>query len=180
MVTTETSHGDLVNALARAGFAMPVDAARHLVAVALSAGDLGRVAAACSDAPDPDLAIAQLCRWIAMTGTVPGAGMLGRLASVLGVSTSLGAFLARRPHAGEVLRDARSIEGPKGAATLRNGAQRPVEGAHHLRIGLPAQVLGGIERRITLHARDYSFSAPPEPVTPSSASRKRSSSPGVL
>src|SRR5437867_9112653 len=105
---------------------MPVEAARHLVSVALAPGDLRRVAAACAEAPDPDLAVAQLCRWIAMTGTVPGAGMLGRLASVLGVSTSLGAFLARRPQAGEVLREARAIDRPKEAGTLRHSAQRAV------------------------------------------------------
>jgi glutamate-ammonia-ligase adenylyltransferase len=126
VATTETSHADLVNALARAGFALPVDAARHLVSVALTPSDLRRVAAACAEAPDPDLALAQLCRWIAMTGAVPGAGMLSRLASVLGVSTSLGAFLARRPQAAEILRDARTIEGPKTESTLRASALRAV------------------------------------------------------
>ncbi|MCA1831822.1 MAG: hypothetical protein LC750_03630, partial [Actinobacteria bacterium] len=126
MATTETSHTDLVNALARAGFGMPVEAARHLVSVALAPGDLRRVASACAESPDPDLAIGQLCRWIAMTGAVPGAGMLSRLAMVLGVSTSLGAFLARRPDAAEILREARSIEGPKSESTLRTSALRTI------------------------------------------------------
>jgi glutamate-ammonia-ligase adenylyltransferase len=77
-------------------------------------------------APDPDLAIAQVCRWIAMTGHVPGGGMLTRLAAVLGLSTSLGAFIARRPDAAEIIREARAIEAPKQRETLRSSALRAV------------------------------------------------------
>jgi glutamate-ammonia-ligase adenylyltransferase len=126
VAATDTSHGDFVTSLARVGYAFPIEAARNITAVALGAADVKRVTRACADAPDPDLALAQVCRWIAMTGSVPGAGMLGRLASVLGLSTSLGAFIARRPDAAEVLRDAHAVEGPKSRDALRTQAARAV------------------------------------------------------
>lgn len=96
---------ELHAALARAGFARPADAARHLQSVALGPKGMERVAAAAAEAPDPDLAVAQICRFIAMTGRVPAASMLQRLAAVLGLSTSLGAFLARHPDAAAVLKE---------------------------------------------------------------------------
>jgi [glutamine synthetase] adenylyltransferase / [glutamine synthetase]-adenylyl-L-tyrosine phosphorylase len=106
-------HGELQAALARAGFSSPADAERHLQAVALGNEGTARVLNACADAADPDLALAAVCRWIAVTGRVPSSAFLGRLAAVLGVSSSLGGFVARHPDAAEVLRDGRSVARPR-------------------------------------------------------------------
>ena len=101
--------GDLPVALARLGYDSPADAARHLEGVALGTEGTVRVAKACASAADPDLAVAQVCRWIAMSGRVPNEAGLTRLAAVLGLSTSLGAFLARHPETAEILTDARHL-----------------------------------------------------------------------
>jgi glutamate-ammonia-ligase adenylyltransferase len=124
---TATTHSDeLAHSLARSGFTRPTDAARHLTACALQGEALHRVAAACADAPDPDLAVAQICRWIAITGRVPSSGLLSRLAAVLGLSTSLGAFLSRHPEHADLLRDSRSLAKPRTRKTLADSALRAV------------------------------------------------------
>ena len=131
-----TGTDELSHALARSGFVRPVDAARHLAACALDGEGLRRVAAACADAADPDLAIAQLCRWIAITGRVPSSGFLARLAAVLGLSTSLGAFLSRHPEQAEVLRDGRALAKPRTRKGLADTAIRALRGDDDPRIAL--------------------------------------------
>jgi len=123
-VATVPRAGDLAVALARMGFEAPSDAARHLEAVALDRQGVARVARAAAGAADPDLAVAQICRWIAMAGRVPGEQALERLAAVLGVSTSLGAFLARHPDHASVLLDGRTANHPRSARALIEQAQR--------------------------------------------------------
>lgn len=108
--------GNLPAALARAGFAFPSDAARHLEAVSLGVEGTTRVVRACATAADPDLAVAQVCRWIAISGRVPSPSTMKRLAAVLGLSTSLGAFLSRHPEHASVITDARAGR----AKTLRS------------------------------------------------------------
>jgi [glutamine synthetase] adenylyltransferase / [glutamine synthetase]-adenylyl-L-tyrosine phosphorylase len=125
-VTAPTSTDELSHVLARSGFARAVDAARHLTACALQGDGLQRVVAACADAPDPDLAVAQICRWIAITGRVPASGLLTRLAQVLGLSTSLGAFLSRHPEHADLLRDSRALAKPRTRKALHDSALRAV------------------------------------------------------
>jgi glutamate-ammonia-ligase adenylyltransferase len=126
-VPTLSSGADLAHALARAGFARPTDAVRHLAACALDGEALRRVVAACAEAPDPDLAVAQVCRWIAVSGRVPASGFLERLAAVLGLSTSLGAFLARHPEQADALRGARALARPRTRKGLADLALRAVQ-----------------------------------------------------
>ena len=121
-----TRTDELSHALARAGFLRPQDAARHLAACALDGEALRRVIAACAEAPDPDLAAAQLCRWIAITGRVPSSAFLERLAAVLGLSTSLGAFLSRHPEHADVVRDAAALVKPRTRKGLTDRALRAV------------------------------------------------------
>ncbi|HEX9696828.1 MAG TPA: bifunctional [glutamine synthetase] adenylyltransferase/[glutamine synthetase]-adenylyl-L-tyrosine phosphorylase [Actinomycetota bacterium] len=151
-----TTLSELHAALARAGFARPVDAARHLQSVALGPKGMERVAAAASDAPDPDLAVAQICRLIAMTGRVPSAAMLQRLAAVLGLSTSLGAFLARHPDAAEMLRED-ALAAPKDIKTLRTRARKLVASSDD-----PLTALRMFKRRelLRIAARDLAAGAP--------------------
>ena len=118
--------GDLPVALARLGYDSPADAARHLEAVALGVEGTLRVAKACASAPDPDLAVAQVCRWIAMSGRIPNEAGLRRLAAVLGLSTSLGAFVARHPETADMLTDARHLTKGRSARSLFDEAQRVV------------------------------------------------------
>ena len=118
--------GDLPVALARLGYDSPADASRHLEAVALGVEGTLRVAKACATAPDPDLAVAQVCRWIAMSGRVPNEAGLRRLASVLGLSTSLGAFVARHPDTADMLIDARHLSKGRSARSLFDEALRVV------------------------------------------------------
>jgi glutamate-ammonia-ligase adenylyltransferase len=135
-VTAPTRTDELTNALARAGFARPVDAARHLAACALDGEALRRVTEACAEGPDPDLAVAQLCRWIAITGRVPSSGFLSRLAAVLGLSTSIGAFLSRHPEQAEVLRDGRSLLKPRTRKGLADQAIRALHATEDPRAAL--------------------------------------------
>ena len=118
--------GDLPVALARLGYDSPADASRHLEAVALGVEGTLRVAKACATAPDPDLAVAQVCRWIAMSGRVPNEAGLRRLAAVLGLSTSLGAFVARHPDTADMLIDARHLSKGRSARSLFDEALRVV------------------------------------------------------
>ncbi|MGZ4139237.1 MAG: DUF294 nucleotidyltransferase-like domain-containing protein, partial [Actinomycetota bacterium] len=118
--------GDLPVALARLGYAAPTDVARHLEAVALGVDGTVRVAKACAKAADPDLAVTQLCRWIAMSGRVPNQAGLERLAAVLGLSTSLGDFLSRHPEAAEMIVDARHVAKPRSPRALTDEALRLV------------------------------------------------------
>jgi len=99
--------GGLAVALARLGFASSTDAVRHLESARLGEEGMARIARACANAADPDLAVAQVCRWIAMSGHVPSQTGAERLAAVLGLSTSMGAFLARRPEQAKVVLDKR-------------------------------------------------------------------------
>ncbi len=108
------------------GFIAPADAARHLEAVSLGTDGTARVAKAAASAADPDLAVAQVCRWIAMSGTVPQTAAMHRLAAVLGVSTSLGAFLARHPDQAEVVTDVRTSSKPRTLKALVDQATRVV------------------------------------------------------
>lgn len=124
MAPAPTIYTDLQHALARAGFAAPADAARHLQAVALGREGTERVVGACAEAADPDLAVAQVCRWIAISGRVPPSSFLARLCSVLGLSTSLGAFLARHPEAAEAIRETRRVAAPRGRKKLIDEAAR--------------------------------------------------------
>ncbi|MFY9588442.1 MAG: bifunctional [glutamine synthetase] adenylyltransferase/[glutamine synthetase]-adenylyl-L-tyrosine phosphorylase, partial [Actinomycetota bacterium] len=84
----------------------------------------------------PDLAIAQLCRWIAITGRVPSSGFLARLAAVLGLSTSLGAFLSRHPEHAEILRDGRALAKPRTRKALADAAARALRGDDDPRLAL--------------------------------------------
>ena len=118
--------GDLPVALARLGYDSPADAARHLEGVALGVEGTVRVAKACASAADPDLAVAQVCRWIAMSGRVPNEAGLKRLAAVLGLSTSLGTFLARHPETAEILTDARHLTKGRSPRALGEEALRMV------------------------------------------------------
>jgi len=131
-VATVPRVGDLPVALARLGYTSPSDAARHLEAVALGVEGTARVAKTCATAADPDLALAQVCRWIAMSGQqVPSVAGLKRLASVLGLSTSLGAFLARHPEAADTVTDARHLSKPRPARVLIDEALRVVGSTEH-------------------------------------------------
>jgi len=123
-VAAPTRLDDLTHQLARMGFARPSDAVRHLTACALEGDALTRVAAACAEAADPDLAAAQVCRWIAMTGRVPSREFLARLAAVLGLSTSLGAFLSRHPEQADLLRDGSALAKPRTRKGLADAAIR--------------------------------------------------------
>jgi glutamate-ammonia-ligase adenylyltransferase len=134
LATTGTD--ELTHALARSGFARPTDAARHLTACALVGEALRRVIEACSDAADPDLAAAQLCRWIAITGRVPSSGFLSRLSAVLGLSTSLGAFLSRHPEQADVLRDARALTKARTRKGLADQALRALHASDDPRAAL--------------------------------------------
>ncbi len=136
VVTPPTGTDELSHALARTGFARPLDAARHLAACALDGEGLRRVATACADAPDPDLAIAQICRWIAITGRVPASSFVVRLAAVLGLSTSLGAFLSRHPEQADVLRDGRALGKSRTRRGLAEAAIRALHGDEDPRIAL--------------------------------------------
>ncbi|MGH2784844.1 MAG: bifunctional [glutamine synthetase] adenylyltransferase/[glutamine synthetase]-adenylyl-L-tyrosine phosphorylase [Actinomycetota bacterium] len=124
-----TRTDELSHSLARAGFIRPADAARHLAACALDGEALRRVIVACADAPDADLAAAQVCRWIAITGRVPSSAFLERLAAVLGLSTSLGAFLSRHPEHADVLRDAAALAKPRTRKGAIDQALRAVHGS---------------------------------------------------
>jgi glutamate-ammonia-ligase adenylyltransferase len=138
-----------------------LDAARHLTACALDGDALRRVISACSDAPDPDLAAAQICRWIAITGRVPASGFLTRLAAVLGLSTSLGAFLSRHPEQADVLRDARALGKPRTRKGLTDQALRAVHASDD-----PRAALRVFKRRELLRvaSRDLSGGVPVEEI----------------
>jgi glutamate-ammonia-ligase adenylyltransferase len=128
-VATAPRVGDLPVALARLGYDSPGDAARHLEAVALGLEGTTRVAKACATAADPDLAVAQVCRWIAMSGRVPNEAGLQRMAAVLGLSTSLGQFLARHPETAELLTDARHLTKGRSLHSLCDEASKVVSDA---------------------------------------------------
>jgi glutamate-ammonia-ligase adenylyltransferase len=153
--------GDLPSALARLGFANPTDAARHLEAVALGYEGTVRVAKACSTAADPDLAVAQICRWIAISGRVPSPSSLQRLAAVLGLSTSLGAFLARHPEHAEVVIDARHAAKPRTLKSMADQAARVVGRSDH-----PMAALRLWKRRemLRIAARDLAGIVPVEEI----------------
>jgi len=125
-VATAPRVGDLPVALARLGYDSPGDAARHLEAVALGLEGTVRVAKACATAADPDLAVVQVCRWIAMSGRVPNEAGLRRMAAVLGLSTSLGQFLARHPETADILTDARHLSKGRSLHSLTDEALRVV------------------------------------------------------
>jgi len=113
------------------GFQQSTDAARHLEAAMLGNEGIARVARACAAAADPDLAVGQLCRWISMSGRVPNPAALQRLAAVLGLSTSLGAFIARHPEHADVVTDARHAAKPRSAKALIDQAARVVARAEN-------------------------------------------------
>ncbi|MGH2794028.1 MAG: bifunctional [glutamine synthetase] adenylyltransferase/[glutamine synthetase]-adenylyl-L-tyrosine phosphorylase [Actinomycetota bacterium] len=156
-----TRTDELSHSLARAGFVRPTDAARHLAACALDGEALRRVIAACADAPDPDLAATQLCRWIAMSGRVPSSAFLERISAVLGLSTSLGAFLARHPEHADVLRDAGALAKPRTRKGATDQALRAVHGSDD-----PATALRVWKRREILRVacRDLAGGASVEEV----------------
>ncbi|MBI4729067.1 MAG: bifunctional glutamine-synthetase adenylyltransferase/deadenyltransferase, partial [Acidobacteria bacterium] len=156
-----TIEADLQAALARAGFAAPADAVRHLRAAALGREGISRVVAACADAADPDLALVQVCRWIAISGRVPSGAFLARLAPVLGLSTSLGAFLARHPEHAEVLRDGRRLATPKRRPKLALQAMRAVRAADD---PLPALRVWKRRELLRIAARDLAGGASVEEV----------------
>ncbi len=160
-MATPTRTDELSHALARAGFIRPQDAARHLTACALEGEAQRRVIAACAEAPDPDLAAAQLCRWIAITGRVPSSAFLERLAAVLGLSTSLGAFLSRHPEHADVLKDAAALAKPRTRKGSTDQALRAVHGSDD-----PASALRIWKRREILRvaARDLAGGASVEDV----------------
>ncbi|MEX2555468.1 MAG: bifunctional [glutamine synthetase] adenylyltransferase/[glutamine synthetase]-adenylyl-L-tyrosine phosphorylase [Actinomycetota bacterium] len=160
-MATPTRTDELSHALARAGFLRPQDAARHLAACALDGEALRRVIAACAEAPDPDLAAAQLCRWIAMSGRVPSSAYLERLAAVLGLSTSLGAFLSRHPGQADVLRDGSALQKPRTRKGLTDQALRAVHSSDD-----PATALRIWKRREVLRiaCRDLAGGASVEDV----------------
>jgi [glutamine synthetase] adenylyltransferase / [glutamine synthetase]-adenylyl-L-tyrosine phosphorylase len=160
-VVRTTPIGDLQHALARLGFARPSDAQRHLESVGLNLQGIQRVAGAAAEAPDPDLAIGQICRYIAMTGRVPPSGLLTRMAAVLGLSTSLGAFLARHPEHASVLKDERLLAEPKNKRSLVTQAKRAILGAED-----PMAALRTFKRRelLRIACRDLAGSAPVEEV----------------
>jgi len=120
-----------------------------------------RVARACAVAPDPDLAVAQVCRWIAISGRVPSQAGLQRLAGVLGLSTSLGAFLSRHPDQAEVVTDARYAGKTRTLRALVDQATRVV-----LRSENPMGALRLWKRRelLRIAARDLVGEAPVEDV----------------
>jgi glutamate-ammonia-ligase adenylyltransferase len=160
-MATAPRAGDLATALARLGYAQPADAARHLESVMLGRDGIARVAKACANAADPDLAVAQLCRWIAMAGQVPGPQGLARLAAVLGLSTSLGAFLARHPEQAKVLIEARLAGKPRTRQALAHEAARVV-----VRSDNPSAALRLWKRRelLRIAGRDLAGLAPVEEV----------------
>jgi glutamate-ammonia-ligase adenylyltransferase len=161
-VSTHARTGDLPAELARLGFLAPVDAARHLQAVALGPDGAARVARACTSAADPDLAVAQVCRWIAISGRVPGTAGLQRLAAVLGLSTSLGAFLARHPEHAAVVLESRHVARPRTAKALADEAARVVA-----RSEAPMAALRLWKRRelLRIAARDLAAGAPIDEIT---------------
>ncbi|MGH2728455.1 MAG: bifunctional [glutamine synthetase] adenylyltransferase/[glutamine synthetase]-adenylyl-L-tyrosine phosphorylase, partial [Actinomycetota bacterium] len=160
-MATPTRTDELSHALVRAGFFRPQDAARHLAACALDGEALRRVIAACADAPDPDLAAAQLCRWIAITGRVPASAFLERIAAVLGLSTSLGAFLSRHPERADVLKDASALTKPRTRKGLTDQALRAVHASDD-----PASALRIWKRREVLRVacRDLALGVAVEEV----------------
>jgi len=160
-VTATTRSDDLSLALARWGFARPTEVVRHLAACALDGEALRRVATACAVAPDPDLAVAQICRLIAITGRVPSSGFLARLAAVLGLSTSLGSFLNRHPEHMDVLRDARSLAKPRSRKGLADQALRALRASDD-----PGSALRIFKRRelLRIACRDLAGGASVEEV----------------
>jgi len=160
-VSTVPRAGDLAATLARAGFTSPSDAARHIEAVSLGPEGTARVLAACAKAPDPDLALTQVCRWIANSGKVPSAATLRRLAAVLGLSTPMGAFLARHPHMGDVLANNKTMAASRSLRGMTDQAARAVGKAEH-----PLTALRLWKRRemLRIAARDLADDAPVEEV----------------
>ena len=160
-MSAPASTEQLSHVLARSGFARPLDAARHITACALDGDALRRVIDACADSPDPDLAAAQLCRWIAITGRVPSSGLLARLAAVLGLSTSLGAFLSRHPEHADVLRDSRALAKARTRKGLADQAVRAVHASDD-----PRAALRVFKRRelLRIACRDLSSGASVEEV----------------
>jgi len=61
-----------------------------------------------------------------MSGRIPNEAGLRRLAAVLGLSTSLGAFVARHPETADMLTDARHLTKGRSARSLFDEAQRVV------------------------------------------------------
>ncbi|HJT37383.1 MAG TPA: bifunctional glutamine-synthetase adenylyltransferase/deadenyltransferase, partial [Actinomycetota bacterium] len=153
--------GDLPTGLARLGYDSPADAARHLQAVALGIEGTTLVAKACATAADPDLAVAQVCRWIAMSGSVPNEAGLRRMAAVLGLSTSLGQFLARYPETAEILTDARHLTRGRSLNSLSDEALKVVSDADD-----PNRALRFWKRRefLRIAARDLAGGASVEDV----------------
>lgn len=117
---------DLQAALARAGFERPVDSARQLESLFLGVEGIKRVARACAKAADPDLAMATITRWLAMTGTLPSSNGLERVAKVCGVSASLGGFLAKYPDAAKVALETKGLAEPRTLEAYRRQAMRVV------------------------------------------------------
>ena len=152
---------DLTSALARAGFAAPADAARHLEAISLGAEGTKRVVKACAAAPDPDLAVAQIARWIAITGKVPSPQTLRRMAAVLGLSTPMGAFLARHPNMGDALSSAKTMASSRSLTGMVDQAHRALSRSDH-----PMAALRLWKRRemLRIAARDLAEEAPVEEV----------------
>lgn len=152
---------DLQTALSRAGFERPVESARQLESLFLGVEGIKRVARACAKAADPDLAMASVCRWLAMTGSLPSAAGLERLAKVCGVSSTLGSFLARYPDAAKVVLETKQLAAPRTLESYRRQAMRVVSGSDQ-----PLASLRRYGRRETLRiaARDLAMGAPLEEI----------------
>jgi glutamate-ammonia-ligase adenylyltransferase len=148
--------GDAAAALAKAGFQRPTESSRHLESLLLERDAWRRVARACAKSADPDLAAASMTRWLKMSGHVPAAGALDRLAAVLGVSSSMGDFLARHPAMASVVTEGRALDAPRSLEAFRRGAMHAVT-----RNARPLPALRLYRRRETLRiaCRDLALGA---------------------
>lgn len=149
--------GDVVGALARAGFQRPTESSRHLESLLLERDTWKRVARACAKAADPDLAAASMTRWLKMSAGVPGAAALDRLAAVLGVSSSFGDFLARHPGMASIVVDGRALDAPRSLEAFRRGAMHAVTANER---SLPALRLYRRRETLRIACRDLALGAP--------------------
>lgn len=120
-----------------------------------------RVAKACAKAADPDLAVASVTRWLAMTGSLPSATGLERVAKVCGLSSTLGSFLARYPEAAKVVLETKQLSSEKSLDAYRRQARRVVAENDQ-----PLAALRRYRRRETLRiaARDLAMGAPVDEI----------------
>jgi hypothetical protein len=153
--------GDAAGVLARAGFQRPSESARHLHSLMLERDAWKRVARACAKAADPDLAAASMTRWLKMTAGVPGAAALDRVAAVLGVSSSLGDFLARHPEMASVFLEGRALVQPRTPESFRRGGWPAVPANER---ALPALRLYRRRETLRIACRDLALGAPLDEV----------------